>query len=274
MRIARAMSEKARRTSQKRILDVLEAVIQKPETASAAMLSQSLGIPLATVYRQLETLSEEKFILSGPMGTYRPGARLRSMVLNCLADEPHVTRRRAVMKKLSDDLGETVSLSVPNGTTLVYYDRVESHWPVQINLHVGDVLPLHCCASGKLYLSGFPRHAALEVFRNINPDRRAPGTIVEQRAFSEELDRIAVRGYALDDEEWFAGMVGAAVPIRNGRGTFCSCLSTHALISRKNLRQVDADIPAMQQAAQRLQQIFCEEEEEATPPITDRRAVS
>ncbi len=243
------MTEVSRRTSPKRILDILEAIIQKPETATAAVLSKSLGIPLPTVYRQLETLSEEKFIVLSPAGSYIPGARLRSLVLSSLTYEPEVTRRRAILRKLSGELGETVSLSVPDGAKLVYFDRFESHWPVQINLHVGDPLPLHCCASGKLYLSSFAPAAALEVFRNLRPDRRAPNTITTQKKFAAELEAIRDRGYALDDEEWFEGMVGAAVPIRNKEGKLCACLSTHALTSRKSVQEVDANVSYMLKAA-------------------------
>lgn len=252
------MSERSKRTPQKRILDILEAIIRKPETATPAVLSRSLEIPLPTVYRQLETLSEEKFIALGPTGAYSLGARLRSLVLNSLADEPQVTRRRAIMRKLSGELNETVSLSVPHGVELVYFDRFESHWPLQINLHVGDSLPLHCCASGKLYLSSFERTAALETFVNLKPDRRARNTIVTRKKFSEELDAIEDRGYALDNEEWFEGMVGAAVPIKNGEGKLCACLSTHVLTARKSLETVDADVPYMLKAASLLERVLFE----------------
>ena len=247
------MSDKSKRTSSKRILDILEAISLKPDATTAAGLSKSLDIPLPTVYRQLETLSEEKYIVLSPSGSFIPGARMRSLVLNSLAYEPQVTRRRAIMRKLSGELEETVNLSVADGAKLVYFDRFESHWPVQINLHVGDPLPLHCCASGKLYLSSFKRDAALEVFRNIRPERRAPNTITTQKKFSEELEAISARGYALDDEEWFEGMVGAAVPILNKEGKLCACLSTHALTTRKSVDEVDANISYMLNAAKSLE---------------------
>ncbi len=250
------MNEKSKRTSPRRILNILEYIIQNPSTATAANLSKALNIPLPTVYRQLEMLNEERFIILDPTGSYIPGAKFRALALNSLASEPLKTRRRAIMRKLASELGETVSLSVPDGAKLVYFDRFESNWPVQFNLRAGDPLPLHCCASGKLYLSSFERKAALEIFRNINPEKKGPKTILTQKKFSEELDAITARGYALDNEEWFEKMVGAAVPVRNQEGKMCASLSTHTLTMRKTIDQIEENVPYMLKAARALENML------------------
>lgn len=166
------------------------------------------------------------------------------------------SQRRNVLKKLSSDLDETVSLSVPNGEALVYFDRFESHWPLQNNVKVGDQLPLNCSASGKLYLSTFDRKTALTVFKTIKTARKATNLITTQKEFSSELDAIQERGYAFDNEEWFDGMIGASVPIHNERGVLCSCLSTHSLTSRKNMAELKAKISTMQAAAAVLRDIL------------------
>ena len=227
-----------------------------PQTATASNLAKSLRIPLPTVYRFLEALSDDGFIATSPSGTFMPGDRLRSIAFNCLQDEPKVTQRRAILMRLSKRLDETVSLSIPKGEELAYFDRLESHWPFQINLKVGDSLPLHCCASGKLYLSSFELHDALDVFRNMRPDKRARNTIVSVRKFKTELTRIKQQGYALDNEEWFDDMVGASVPIRNRRGALCACLSTHALSTRKPLAVLEGQVVDMQAAARDLENLF------------------
>ena len=253
------MEEKGKRTSPRRILEVLEAICADPQNATAAQLSKKLAIPLPTVYRLVDALMEEGFVGSGPSSRLVPGARLRSLVLNALQYEPLVTERQAILKKLSLEMDETVSLSVPQGMRLIYFDRVESHWPFQIALKVGDALPLHCCASGKLYMSTLEPKTALEVFKNINPEKSARNTIVKEKAFAAELNRIRERGFALDDEEWFDGMVGASVPIRNGGEATCAFLSTHSLVTRRSLKDVEKKVPAMQQAARELESLFFSE---------------
>jgi IclR family acetate operon transcriptional repressor len=249
------MKNNGKRTSSKRILEVLGAVVKEPNAATAMHLSHTLDIPLATIYRQLEALTEEGFIATSPSGTFVPGSRLRSLMLNSLTYEPQVTLRRSALNELSDALDETVSLSVPIGETLVYYDRFESHWPIQkTNVHVGDRLPLIYSASGKLYLSTFERKAAIEVFKGLQPSGRSKNSITTQKHFSEELDLIQARGYSFDNEEWIDGMIGASVPIYNQKGDLCSCLSTHSLTTRKTLDELKAKIPIMQIAAKKFEQ--------------------
>lgn len=254
------MNQVAKRTSSKRVLDVLEAIIQNPPAATAIQLSNSLDIPLPTVYRQLEMLAEEKFIAISPSGNHVAGSRLRSLMLNSLNHEPQISLRRVVLEKLSNDLDETVSLSVPAGESLVYFDRFESHWPLQNNVKVGDRLPLNCSASGKLYLSTFERKDALETFKRIKTDRKASNLITTQKEFSAELDKIRERGHAFDNEEWFDGMIGASVPIFNNNGTLCSCLSTHSLTSRKKMSELEAKMPILQAAAKTLGDILLRDE--------------
>lgn len=250
------MTAKTKRTSPRRILEIVEAICMSPHTATASNLAKSLHIPLPTVYRFLDTLSEVGFIAASPSGSLIPGERLRSIVFNSLQCEPSVTRRRAILMWLSNRLEETISLSIPQGAELVYFDRLESHWPFQINLKIGDSLPLHCCASGKLYLSSFDPEDALGIFRSLRTSRRARNTIVSVRKFTMELSRIRRQGYALDNEEWFDDMVGASVPIRNRQGTLCACLSTHALITRKPLTRLEEQIGDMQRAARDLEALF------------------
>ena len=36
---------------------------------------------------------------------------------------------------------------------MVYWDRVETEWPLKVQMPIGTRVPLHCSASGKMYLS-------------------------------------------------------------------------------------------------------------------------
>ncbi|NKB26444.1 MAG: hypothetical protein GKR99_02320 [Rhodobacteraceae bacterium] len=244
--------KKTTRNSPRRILEIIEAICLNPEAATAARLSQSLEIPSPTIYRWLDALSEERFIAPTASGHYVPGERFRDLILNSLQYEPKVTERRSLLRSLSDQLKETVSLSIPHGTKLIYFDRLESHWPFQVNLKVGAPLPLHCCASGKLYLSTLDPKAAMGVFERIAKTEFARNTITTKSAFAAELEKIRTQGYAIDNEEWFDDMVGAAVPIFGDSGALMACLSTHALTTRKSVDDLEKDIPQMRDFALKL----------------------
>ncbi len=243
---------KSTRNSPRRILEIVEAICQNPEFATAQSLSQRLDIPAPTIYRWLDTLQEERFIAAHASGHFIPGERFREMILESLKYEPNVTERRSILRHLSDKLNETVSLSIPHGTKLIYFDRLESHWPFQATLKVGSELPLHCCASGKLYLSTMELDVALGIFKRINVKDSARHTITKSPEFKKELIKIQQDGYALDHEEWFDDMVGAAVPILSDDGVLLASLSTHALATRKSIHTLEEEIPLMLEAAREL----------------------
>ena len=187
------MRETNTRTSPKRILNILEEILIDPDNFTAKKISHKLDIPLATIYRHIDTLCEEKYIV--PTGTkkYIPGPKIRNIILNSLPYEPNFTLRRSYLRKLTNDIQETVSLSMPIGTKLVYFDRIEFHWPMQLNLEAGDHLPLHASASGKLYLSSIIEDKVIQIFKNIKTPKTAKNTITDISNFKKELKKITKR---------------------------------------------------------------------------------
>ena len=250
------MRETNTRTSPKRILNILEEILINPDNFTAKKISHKLGIPLATIYRHIDTLCEEKYIVPTETKKYIPGPKIRNIILNSLPYEPNFTLRRSHLRKLTNDIQETVSLSVPVGTKLVYFDRIEFHWPMQLNLEAGDHLPLHASASGKLYLSFLKEQDATDIFKNIKTPKTAKNTIIEISQFKKELKKINSQKYAFDDEEWFNGMVGLAVPIFNKNNELGFCLSTHTAKSRKNIEDLKKILPNMQLAASSLKKVL------------------
>ena len=244
------------RTSPRRILNILEEILVDPDNYTAKKISQKLKIPLATVYRQLEILCEEKFLIQNINKTFIPGPKIREIILKSLPYEPNFTLRRSHLRKLTSDIQETVSLSIPIGTKLVYFDRIEFHWPMQLNLEAGDHLPLHASASGKLYLSSIDEEKVIQIFKNIKTPKTTKNTIPDISQFKKELRKIKSQGYAFDDEEWFDGMVGVSVPIFNSKKELCFCLSTHTAKSRKDINDLKKILSIMLSSANNLKKVL------------------
>jgi len=240
------------RTSPKRILNILEEIIIDPDNFTAKKISHKLKIPLPTIYRHIETLCEEKYLVASNSKKYLPGPKIRNIILKSLPYEPNFTLRRSYLRKLTNDIEETVSLSIPIGTKLVYFDRIEFHWPMQLNLEAGDHLPLHASASGKLYLSSIVEDRVIQIFKNIKTPKTAKNTITDISDFKKEIKKIKTQGYAFDDEEWFNGMVGVSVPIFNQSKELCFCLSTHTAKSRKDINDLKKILPIMLTSANNL----------------------
>ena len=250
------MNEINSRTSPRRILNILEEIIIDPNNFTAKKISHKLKIPLPTVYRHIETLCEEKYLVASSSKKYLPGPKIRNIILKSLPYEPNFTLRRSYLRKLTNDIEETVSLSMPIGTKLVYFDRIEFHWPMQLNLEAGDHLPLHASASGKLYLSSIVEDEVIQIFKNIKTPKTAKNTITDIINFKKELKKIKNQGYAFDDEEWFDGMAGISVPIFSSKKELCFCLSTHTAKSRKDISDLKKILPIMITSANNLKKVL------------------
>ena len=246
------MKDNSSRTSPRRILNILEEIIVDPDNFTAKKIGHKLKIPLPTIYRHIETLCEEKYLVASNSKKYLPGPKIRNLILKSLPYEPNFTLRRSYLRKLTNDIEETVSLSIPIGTKLVYFDRIEFHWPMQLNLEAGDHLPLHASASGKLYLSSIEEEKVIQIFKNIKTPKTAKNTITDISQFKKEIKKIKNQGYAFDDEEWFNGMVGASVPIFNSNKELCFCLSTHTAKSRKDINDLKKVLTIMLSSANNL----------------------
>ena len=250
------MTDTSSRTSPRRILNILEEIIIDPDNFTAKKIAHKLKIPLPTIYRHIETLCEEKYLVASSSKKYLPGPKIRNLILKSLPYEPNFTLRRSYLRKLTNDIEETVSLSIPIGTKLVYFDRIEFHWPMQLNLEAGDHLPLHASASGKLYLSSIEEEKVIQIFKNIKTPKTAKNTITDISQFKKEIKKIKNQGYAFDDEEWFNGMVGLSVPIFNSDEELCFCLSTHTAKSRKDINDLKKILSVMQSSASNLKKVL------------------
>ena len=88
---------------------------------------------------------------------------------------------------------------------MIYLDRVETKWPLRIQLPVGTTVPFHCTASGKMYLSTLrPSHLRTYI-RSAKLSQNAPMTVTDPDELTTEIKRVQERGYSTDNEEFMEG---------------------------------------------------------------------
>ena len=68
-------------------------------------------------------------------------------------NDSHHGARHAVLRHLVDELGESCNITTLSGSEVVYLDRVETAAPLRFYLHPGSRVPVHCSASGKVFLA-------------------------------------------------------------------------------------------------------------------------
>ncbi len=245
-------SEKAIPTNL-RLLLLLEEVarVGVPMTPTAA--NEVLGLPKPTVHRLFHRLEEEGFLQRDIDGrSYTAGPRMRKLSVNVLSSSRLRTIRLAVLNALTEDVGETCNLATPERNGMFYIDRVETKWPLRIQLPIGTTVPLHCTASGKMYLSSLPPRQLSKYLAHAKLNAHTPDTITDPDKIALDIEKVRQNDFSTDNGEFMEDMVAIAVPIRDDLGRLMSTLSVHAPTQRISLEGLKGHLDRLRQAADDL----------------------
>lgn len=246
------MTTREKGSAVSRVMQIIEAVAKAERPPSPADLACQLNIPKPSIHRLLNQLESDGFVQTSMRGLIMPSAKMHSIAWGVLHTERFSAARRAILQELTEEIDETCGIAVPRGTDMVYYDRVQSDWPLQIDLQVGSHTPSWCTASGKLYLSSLPRERRRHIIDRLPLMQYTRNTIVDADSLEAELQQITISRVGTDNEEFVDGMVACAVPITDSSGKLCACLFTHAPVIRKSFDQLMAYTAVLQRAAENL----------------------
>lgn len=243
-----------------RLLLILEEIAQVGVPVTPTEVNGRIGLPKPTIHRLFATLEAEGFLQRELDGrSYTPGRRLRKLSTNVLSSLRVRTARLAVLNALAEEIGETCNIAVPDRDAMIYLDRVETKWPLRIQLPVGTHVPFYCTASGKMYLSTLNAAHLQRYLGAASLEARTGRTITDRTRLSEEIERTRARGYSQDNEEFMEGMIALAVPIRDDQGRLLSTLSFHAPTQRLTLDRAYAHLDRLHRAASELSQLVIED---------------
>jgi predicted transcriptional regulator len=137
-----------------RAFAVLEQVVNAPEPMSLDALTSALNLPKPTVFRILNLLNDASLLRREPASKrYTIGPRLTSFAVDLWRSDTLRLQWRRALEDAVAEIGETCNLTLLENNQVLYLDRVETSHPLRLHLEVGTRVPLHCTASGKLFLS-------------------------------------------------------------------------------------------------------------------------
>ncbi|MFO1317699.1 MAG: IclR family transcriptional regulator [Burkholderiales bacterium] len=233
-----------------RAFDALALVASSPRPPPATAIAAHLGLAPSSAHRLLAQLADAGLVVREPGSRgYRTSARLASFARDVLLGAPAHAERHAILSGLVARIGETCNLTMLDRGRVVYLDRVESHWPLRLHLAPGSLVPVHCTASGKLFLATLPTARRAALLRALPLERHAPATITDPTALQRALADLRRRDLGIDNEEFIVGLVAVAVPVRDRRGRVAAAIAVHAPAARMPLAAALAHVDAMREAA-------------------------
>jgi DNA-binding IclR family transcriptional regulator len=140
--------------SVERAVALLDALAASESGLGVNELARRIGVNASTASRLLATLQESGLVSRGPdSGPYRLGLRLVTLADRVLAQQDVRTLARPLLMRLTDDTGETATLSLPGDEAAITVDFVPSPSSVVSMARVGRPSIPHATAAGKVMLA-------------------------------------------------------------------------------------------------------------------------
>lgn len=238
--------------SLERGLEVLTAFSDQHPRLTLTEAAELTGLPRATARRLLLTLAGLGYVRNdGRYFELTPKvldigyAYLSSLDLTAVA-QPE-------MERLVDEVHESSSVAVLEGTEIVYVVRVPTQRIMAISLGLGSRLPAWVTSMGRVLLAALDDNELTEVLDASDMRVLTSRTITDRDQLRDELAKVARQGYAIVDQELEDGLRSVAAPIRNARDHVVAAtnLSTHA--GRVTLERLRNElIPALTETADRI----------------------
>jgi DNA-binding IclR family transcriptional regulator len=238
-------------------LRVLEMLAASDRALPLSVVADALGLPRPTVHRILRQLALSGFLAQEPADrNYRLARRTTRLAVDAMRHGARQADRRVILERLVDDLNETCNITMLDGAEVVYVDRVESQWPLQMTLQPGSRVPLHCTASGKLFFALLPARTRKRLLATLPLERRTVRTLVEPALLEAEFVRIREARFGTDNEEFLDGLVAASVPVMDAAGRPIAAVAVHGPVGRLSFDRALGLVPRLRQAADELAEAF------------------
>lgn len=213
--------------SLERGLAVIRAFGAEGSELTLTEVARATGLTRAAARRFLLTLVELGYVRNeGRNFSLRPRvlelgyAYLSGLSLTEVA-QPHVESFVAQVR-------ESSSISVLDGTDVVYVVRVPTKRIMTITISVGTRFPAYCTSMGRVLLAALPPEQLDHYLSTVHLEPRTRQTVASVSELRTRLAEVQASGYSLVDQELEDGLRSVAVPIREPSGTVIAAMNVSA----------------------------------------------
>ncbi len=209
-----------------RAIDILD-LLEQNAALSVTEISDHLALPRSTTYKYLAVMRECRFVdYDQSLEKYKLGMKLFEFG-NAVQNRFAIHRiAHPYMEELSNQLGETVGLTVLDRNDAVYVEKVEPETNSTMVILSRRVIrfPLHAGAASKILLA-HQHDEKIETFLKTQKlVKYTEKTIVDPDKLRKEVRAIRKAGYAFSEEEIDVGVRAVAAPVFDHEGKIAAGL--------------------------------------------------
>jgi len=233
-------------------LSVIRAFNTQHPAQTLTEIAQATGLTRAGARRILLTLVALGYVKAEGR-LFRLTPRILDLGFAYLTSMPFWNLAEPIMEALSQTVHESCSISVLDGTEVVYVLRVPARKIMTINLSIGSRLPAYCSSMGRVILSGLPPDELDRLLRASDLRAHTQRTVTGIDELKAIIADIRKRGWAQNDQELEEGLVSLAAPIRNRAGQVIAAINVSGQANRTSAADmVERFLPPLLEAAEKI----------------------
>lgn len=242
------------------------AGVARLHAASVSSLAERLDLPIATTHRICSELERLGYLQRVP-GTrlWTVAHRLVGLAANTLTAAVDSLTTNAILRELTEKVGEVSSFAIESGEEVLYVASVESPHELTLSFRAGRKAPLFCTSSGRLFLARLEDQALSRYLRAARRSAFTRYTVTDPSKLLVIIRRAREQGYAVTSQEYVLHVAGAAVPVIGRNGVFFGAVSIAAPDVRAGKARLRGFLPALKSAATRLAEALSQQPTRALP---------
>lgn len=219
-----------------RILELLAT----REDIGVTEIARSTNMSKPRAFRHLRTLVELGYAVQREGSErYARGPKLLALsrAIGQSAEDGLVELARPELQALHETFGHSFNLSLVYGDSASIVESLAGRGLIGITVKLGEPLPLHSTAAGKLILADrLSRTGRLPAGKLT---QFTPYTITESAALRDELEKISAQGWADAPQQILLGINAISAPVHDHRGDLVGMVS-----AMDSVQFIPADPPA------------------------------
>lgn len=233
-------------------LEVIRSFNAMRPQQTLSEVAAATGLTRAGARRILLTLQTLGYVDSD--GKYfQLTARILDLGFAYLSSQPLWQLATPVMESLSEQVQESCSAGVLEGTDVVYVVRVHAHKIMSTNLGVGSRLPAFWTSMGRVLLAALPNSRLQALLADSPREAFTRYTLVDDADLLQAIAQVREQGWALINQELEEGLISVAAPLYNAQGQTVGAINVSGQANRTNAQEMQARIlPQVLETAQRI----------------------
>jgi IclR family pca regulon transcriptional regulator len=239
--------------SLERGLAVIRAFGPRREDMTLSEVAREAGLTRAAARRFLLTLVALGYVRSdGRKFSLRP--RVLELGYSYLSGMTLPEVAQYHMEELVSRVHESSSVSVLDGTDVVYIVRVPTQRIMTIAIAVGTRFPAYATSMGRVLLAACNEEELGQYLSGARFEAFTRRTVVKRDQFLEILASVRAQGYAAVDQELEDGLRSVAVPLRDASGAALAAINISAHAPRVSMEAlIDQILPQLRETARQIE---------------------